>query len=728
MSPQTARRSVRAIGALAIAAFAVALGLTFGDTTSSADDLPFIVLMAIGLALFTSIGLAIASRAPANPIGWLYAAVGVCTLTNIAMNEYAIRATTNLDLPGVEYAQFVSSLMIVPAAGAIILALLLFPTGSPPSPRWRAVGWLVGVGCGVAVMAGSLQPTVLEVGDSMSVRNPLQVPAIASFTWLGIAAPLLLVGAAIGAAGSLAVRFLRSRGEERQQVRWLLFAVGLVIATLLLTFAVGDSGFGNFVFLMLTASILVGLPAATAVAVLRYRLYDLDLVIKKTVIFAITVVLVMIAGVGTLLVISGPLTDLAPDETQAVGVTGLVIGVLIWPMWRFARRIGDRIVYGGRATPYEALSEFSERLSEAYATDDVLPRMAAVLGENTRAAEARVWLRVGNTFRPAAAWPADAASAEPVPGAGDELPALPGDRAVEVRHRGELLGALSAVSRSNDPIDSGRTSLMRDLATQGGLVLRNVRLIEELRASRQRLVAAQDEERRRLERNIHDGAQQQLVALGVKLRLADTLIDRDPSKSHALMSDLQTETQAAIDDLRDLARGIYPPLLADRGLEAALEAQARKSPTPVAVAAAGIGRYDQDVEAAVYFSCLEALQNVVEVCDRVTRDDPARPTQRLARVRRRRRRDGIRSCERDAWFRPAGHDRPHRCDRGFPRDRERAGRRHDGSRFGAGLIGVGYTPEAAAQASSRRSGPKTAFGMYAAAPHSAARGAYSSSS
>ncbi|MGZ8580349.1 MAG: histidine kinase [Actinomycetota bacterium] len=610
MSPQTARRSVRAIGALAIVAFAVALGLTFGDTTSSAEDLPFIVLMAIGLALFTSIGLAIASRAPENPIGWLYAAVGVCTLTNIAMNEYAIRATTNLDLPGVEYAQFVSSLMIVPAAGAIILALLLFPTGSPPSPRWQVVGWLVGVGCGVAVVAGSLQPTFLEVGDSMSVRNPLQVPAIASFTWLGIAATLLLVGAATGAAGSLAVRFLRSSGEERQQVRWLLFAVGLVMATLLLTFAVGDSGFGNFVFLMLTASILVGLPAATAVAVLRYRLYDLDLVIKKTVIFAITVVLVMIAGVGTLLVISGPLTDLAPDETQAVGVTGLMIGVLIWPMWRFARRIGDRIVYGGRATPYEALSEFSERLSEAYATDDVLPRMAAVLGENTRAAEARVWLRVGNTFRPAAAWPADAASAEPVPGAGDELPALPGDRAVEVRHRGELLGALSAVSRTNDPIDSGRTSLMRDLAAQAGLVLRNVRLIEELRASRQRLVAAQDEERRRLERNIHDGAQQQLVALGVKLRLAEALVDRDSAKTHEMLEQLQTETQGAIDDLRDLARGIYPPLLADRGLEAALEAQARKSATPVDVAAAGLGRYGQDVEAAVYFSCLEALQNV----------------------------------------------------------------------------------------------------------------------
>ena len=156
---------------------------------------------------------------------------------------------------------------------------------------------------------------------------------------------------------------------------------------------------------------------------------------------------------------------------------------------------------------------------------------------------------------------------------------------------------------------------MRDLAGQAGLVLRNVRLIEELRASRQRLVTAQDAERRRLERNIHDGAQQQLVALGVKLRLADSLVERDATKAHDLIGQLQSETQAAIDDLRDLARGIYPPLLADRGLEAALEAQGRKSPTPVVIASDGVGRLGQDLEAAVYFSCLEALQNVAKYAE-----------------------------------------------------------------------------------------------------------------
>jgi signal transduction histidine kinase len=157
--------------------------------------------------------------------------------------------------------------------------------------------------------------------------------------------------------------------------------------------------------------------------------------------------------------------------------------------------------------------------------------------------------------------------------------------------------------------------IVQDLASQAGFVLRNVRLIEELRASRQRLVAAQDEERRRLERNIHDGAQQQLVALTVKLRLLEQIAGRDPAKATEIAGQLQAEATAALDDLRDLARGIYPPLLADKGLSAALEAQARKSPVPVSVDAVDLGRFSQDVEAAIYFSCLEALQNVTKYAE-----------------------------------------------------------------------------------------------------------------
>ena len=165
---------------------------------------------------------------------------------------------------------------------------------------------------------------------------------------------------------------------------------------------------------------------------------------------------------------------------------------------------------------------------------------------------------------------------------------------------------------ANDQIDEPRTELVSGLAAQAGLVLRNVGLVEDLRESRRRLVAAQDVERRKLERNIHDGAQQQLVALTVKLRLARSVLDKDPARVDGMLEQLAGETQRALEDLRDLARGIYPPLLADKGLGAALDAQARRSPVPVTVEADGVGRYAPEVEAAVYFSCLEAMQNVAK--------------------------------------------------------------------------------------------------------------------
>ncbi|MGZ4137295.1 MAG: sensor histidine kinase [Actinomycetota bacterium] len=185
-----------------------------------------------------------------------------------------------------------------------------------------------------------------------------------------------------------------------------------------------------------------------------------------------------------------------------------------------------------------------------------------------------------------------------------------------------MLGALAVAMPANDPIDPVREKLIDDLAAQAGLALRNVRLtaelqtrLDELCAAQKRIVAAQDQERRRLERNIHDGAQQQLVALAVKARLARSLVGRNDDKASELLEQIGAETQEALEDLRDLARGIYPPLLADKGLVAALEAQARKSPIPAEVSPDGIGRYDQALEAAVYFSILEALQNAAKYSD-----------------------------------------------------------------------------------------------------------------
>jgi signal transduction histidine kinase len=186
-----------------------------------------------------------------------------------------------------------------------------------------------------------------------------------------------------------------------------------------------------------------------------------------------------------------------------------------------------------------------------------------------------------------------------------------------VHHRGELLGALAVARPRGERLTPTEEKLARDLAAQAGLVLRNVRLTEELlerlddlRASRARIIAAADAERRRLERDLHDGSQQQLLGLAVKLRLARALLEKDPARADALVSDVEADAAEALQTLRDLARGIYPPLLADAGLAVALGAQFRKVTLPIEFDPDGIGRYAAQVEAAVYFCCLEALQNV----------------------------------------------------------------------------------------------------------------------
>ena len=248
------------------------------------------------------------------------------------------------------------------------------------------------------------------------------------------------------------------------------------------------------------------------------------------------------------------------------------------PVRERVQKVANRLVYGKRATPYEVLSEFSGRVAETYAADDVLPRMARVLQEGTGAESATVWLRGAANCVPQRPFPSTDGDACGDRDDGRHLAALrDATRAVEVRHQGELLGALSVNKRRGEALTPIEQKLVDDLAHQAGLVLKNVGLtadlqarLDELRASRQRLVSAQDEERRRLERNLHDGAQQHLVALKVKLGLAEMLLGRDPEKATATLEQLKGDADEALETLRDLARGIYPPLLADKGLVVAL--------------------------------------------------------------------------------------------------------------------------------------------------------------
>jgi signal transduction histidine kinase len=269
------------------------------------------------------------------------------------------------------------------------------------------------------------------------------------------------------------------------------------------------------------------------------------------------------------------------------------------------------------------LSDFAEHMAGTLELDRTLDRMVTVLAEGTGATRVDVWIRVGSELRPAATWPHDSSAPLALPlSQSDELPSFEGvTRAIAVRQGNELLGALAIQKPRNEPLSMTEDKLLQHLASQAGLVLRNVRLtselrdtIDELRASRRRLVEAQNVERRKIERNLHDGAQQQLVALKVQLGLLDRFA-ADPDRVKQMADVLQDSLQEALDDLRDLARGIYPPLLSDQGLSIALEAQARKAPVPTRVQSDGVGRYSEEIESAVYFCALEAMQNVAKYAD-----------------------------------------------------------------------------------------------------------------
>jgi signal transduction histidine kinase len=570
------------------------------------------------------VGVIVATRERRNPIGWLFLSAALLGSLHAASGEYAFRGLLGAPgLPGLQWAAWLSNWIIdlVFPAGAFLFVLLLFPTGRLISSRWRPVA-----GAAIVITALLALGTILYEGPISIAANVRSIPnptgirgsgPVLGWIWVTWPASLLLL---LVAGASIVVRYRGSAGDERQQIKWFAFAVVATLVGYAVTFPLGFSSpyaqpLSNAV---LEVGIGVAIPVACGIAILKYRLYGIDIVISRAIVYAalaalITAVYVGIAvGIGTLVGSGGK-----PNLGLSILATAIV-AVGFQPVRVRLQHIANRLVYGNRATPYEVLSEFSQRVAETYAAGEVLPRMARVLQEGTSAAAATVWLRSGDQLRAAATYPEASNGQAPLSLVGSRLPEMDGvQRAVPVLHQGDLLGALTITKRRGESLTPIELKLLEDLAHQAGLVLRNVGLaaellqrLDELRASRQRLVASQDAERRRLERNLHDGAQQHLVALKVKVGLAEMLMDKSPDKARTMLQQLKAEADEALENLRDLARGIYPPILAERGLVEALQAQARKATVPVLVEAGTIDRHPQEQEAAVYFCVLEALQNV----------------------------------------------------------------------------------------------------------------------
>ncbi len=513
MSQRSAARLAYTVGAFSVALVAVALVLLLFDLQSIPD--PFGAQLPWFLdALITGVlGVLIATRRPRNPIGWLLLAISVGNAMNLVAFFTAIRGLLAGASPTgwVEWPAWVFNWS--GGAGAVLLSVLIvfYPDGKLPSPRWR---WVVRIL--IAFSAVFTAWTILDAGPTtLTARLPM-VPSPINFAGFsggssgsGVVAVLINVAPIPLLLGTVAVvvaRFRRSKGDERRQLKWFAYAAGITIAVVLSSYLFGDSigsaiagtGFG--------LGLGVVVPLTVGLAVMKYGLYDIDVFISRALVYGslamfITAVYVGIAvGIGTLVGSGGK-----PNLGLSIVATAIV-AIGFQPVREHLQRIANRLVYGVRATPYEVLSQFSGRLGETYAANEVLPRMARVLQEGTGAESATVWLRGGNELRPAATFPESSDGIGAVPMPNGILPAFPNaTRTVAVRHQGELLGALSVIKRRGEPLTPIEEKLVVDLAHQAGLVLKNVGLtsdlqarLEDLRASRQRLVSAQDEERRRL--------------------------------------------------------------------------------------------------------------------------------------------------------------------------------------------------------------------------------------
>ena len=616
MTPRTVRLLAWAPCTISIATLIVVLayGLverSSGLITSNAAGLAVTGATVLFVGAFATVGALVSSRRPQTPIGWLLSVAGLC---------YAIGTAGLLinKLPGgARWADWIGSWVWgLGGALAITFVLLLFPTGRLPSRRWRPVAWLTAGTIGAFVVGSALVPGPISGTTSV---NPLGFGGAVGRTVFGI----LRGGGTIGfllmapvALASLVVRYRRADRPEREQLRWLIFAGIVIVAGIVLspviTRIVHDPNQADDIENAITSVTIAFVPIAIGIAVLKYRLYDIDVVINKTVVFGalaafITVVYVAIVlGAGRLV---------GSDRNALLSIVATaVVATAFQPVRERVQRFANRLVYGKRATPYEVMAGFSHRVAGTLSIEQVLPEMATAAARGIGGSASRVRLLLPEGERTVTWPPGDGTAEYPI--------------TVSVTFQGEPIGEIAVAKPPGEPLTPEEQRLFTDLASQAGLAFHNVRLTEELgmrlaelaeqaaalRVSRERLVTARDAQRRGLERDIREGPQRHLLDIARQLREATESFERNPADAEARLDRLGEQAGVILEGLRDLARGIFPPLLADKGIGPALEAHVRKVGANVRLEPApGFldRRFEADAEACVYFCCLQAIQNVM---------------------------------------------------------------------------------------------------------------------
>lgn len=592
-----------------------------------------------GTILVPVITLVVLPRVPRNGSIWAFAVTGAALALSLVGDALALSLgdlssaditvstatgadpilTAPSDLPlaaaiglMLSMTMWIPSFVLVPTT-----VLLLFPDGRYPRPthRWRWIGLVTAA----LLVVGIPALMWLHRPSNTMGYTEISLDDNTIFGIIGAITGTVLIPLVLASIVGYIVKWRRSTGEQRIQYRWVGFVFLTFAIWQIVTLGLGNTDLINATVLDIASWLTIAaIPIAYGVAITKYRLYDIDLVISRTLVYGllvgmIAVVYVAIVAVPLLVLGESDGADTQPAPLLAIAATA-VIAIAFQPVRRRLERLVNRLVYGKRATPYEVLSDFSQRVA---ATDDeLLAQLPESLVDGTGAETAAVWVCNGSEWIRSTTYPADTES-EPFPGfdaSGNGLVSIP------VEHDGEVMGAVTLQAPRAQRLTEGDERLARQVASGMGLALRNQRLtedlhrrVDELRDSRRRIVTLQDDARRQLERDLHDGAQQQLVAVKVKLGIARQLAERDEATATAsAVTTIARDADGAIDEMRTFARGIYPPLLEAEGLASALAAQARRLPITVDVSAPDLGRFDRQIESTMYFCIIEALDNVIQ--------------------------------------------------------------------------------------------------------------------
>jgi two-component system NarL family sensor kinase len=505
----------------------------------------------------SAVGAVIASRCPGNPIGWIFCVIGLAGAVRHFGAQYADHALLAApgSLPAGEAVAWSTSWTWVLYMGLFILLALLFPNGHLPSSRWRWVAWLSAIVVATGAVSVAFSPGPLR--GLGSIDNPLGIEGIRSVESL-FQAFLFVLG--LFAAGSLFLRLRNTRGVERQQLKWFTYATAVLIIAAIPRFTIFLSM--DVPWLWWTGFVLViaglgGIPLATGIAILKYRLYDIDLIINRTLVYGalsasvVGIYMLVVGGFGALLQTSG-------NFAISLLATGLV-AALFQPLRSRLQCGVNKLMYGERDEPYKVLSRLGRRLEGTLAPEAALTTIVETMSEALKLPYAAILLKQGSEFVTAAE--RGTPVGEPV--------TLP------LAHQKEPVGRLVVAPRaSGEEFTPSDRRLLDDLAWQAGVAVHAARLTADLQRSREHLVTAREEERRRLRRDLHDGLGPTLAGLTFGLDAARNLLAREPEDTEALLARLKGQTQEAVSDVRRLVYGLRPPALDDLGLVPAIREQA----------------------------------------------------------------------------------------------------------------------------------------------------------